>query len=92
MWHHNLAFARANKLLFVQVSFPSFSSRTNEKQLNTRFCRRRPREIIITLVSQSTGQTESRCNRGEMQLTLQYHNPITPLPLLRAMLRNWPFL
>lgn len=25
-----------------------------------------------------------------MQLTPRYHNPITPLPLLRALFRDWP--
>lgn len=88
MWHCNPAFARANELLFVRVSFPSFS-RTDES-MSTYFCRRR--EIIMTLVSQSTGQTESRCNRDEMQLTPRYHNPITPLPLLRTVFRDWPSL
>lgn len=94
MWSRNLAFARANECLFVRISFSLVSvARRREsnrfRREGTRF--RRRREIIMMLVSQSTRQTESRCNRGEMQLTPRYHNPITPLPLLRAVFRDCPF-
>jgi len=86
MWHP--AFARANQFPFRLRLFSSVFVARRRKQLSTRFCRR---EIIMTLVSQSTGQTESRCNRGEMQLTSRYHNPITPSFYARCSGTSRPF-